>query len=163
MLIAALAGLAELDWRLTIVGPADRDSAHARALEAQAEAAGIAGRIAFAGALDEAGITAAYDRADLFVLASRHEGYGMAYAEAMARGLAVVGCDAGAVREATRGAARLVPPGDAAALRAALAKLIAGPEARARLAAACRAAAEGFTRWPETAAVVAGTLRGMVR
>ena len=163
VLIAALTGLADLDWRLTIVGPSDRDPAHARALAAQVEAASLAGRISFAGALAEAEIARAYDRADLFVLASRHEGYGMAYAEAMARGLAVVGCDAGAVREATRGVARLVPPGDVPALRMVLAELIAEPEPRRRLAAACGAAAEHFTRWPETAAIVAEALRGMAR
>ncbi|HUF87038.1 MAG TPA: glycosyltransferase family 4 protein, partial [Thermohalobaculum sp.] len=118
VLIAALAGLMGLDWRLSIVGPADRDAAHARALAAQVEEAGLAGRVAFAGALSPGAVARAYDRADLFVLASRHEGFGMAYTEAMARGLATVGCDAGAVREATRGAARLVPPGDTVALGA---------------------------------------------
>lgn len=161
VLIAALAGLRELDWQLTIVGPADRDRAHARALARQVEAAGLAGGVTFAGPLSADEVAQAYDRADLFALASRHEGFGMAYTEAMARGLAVVGCDAGAVNEATRGAARLVPPGDAAALRAALAGLIADRQGRAALARACRAAAEGFTRWPETAAIVARALKAL--
>ncbi len=51
VLIAALAGLRGLDWRLTLAGPADRDAVHARALAGQAEAAGLGRRLTFAGAL----------------------------------------------------------------------------------------------------------------
>jgi len=132
VLIAALAGLAHLDWRLTIAGPADRDPAHARDLAGQIGAAGLQDRVSLAGALDAGAIARAYDGADLFALASRHEGFGMAYREAMAHGLPVVGSKAGAVPEATRGAAHLVEPGDPAALRAALAPLIEDRAARAR-------------------------------
>ncbi|MEE8453752.1 MAG: glycosyltransferase family 4 protein [Limibaculum sp.] len=159
VLIAALVGLAHLDWRLTIAGPADRDPAHARELAGLIGAAGLQDRVALAGALDAGEIAQAYDRADLFALASRHEGFGMAYREAMAHGLAVVGCAAGAVPEATRGAAHLVEPGNPAALRAALAPLIEDRVARARLADACWQAAQGFVRWPDTAAKVAAALR----
>lgn len=158
VLIAALAGLAHLDWRLTIAGPADRDPAHARELAGLMAQAGLRDRIALAGALDAGDLAGAYDRADLFALASRHEGFGMAYREAMAHGLPVVGSKAGAVPEATRGAAHLVEPGDPAALRAALAPLIADGAARARLADACWQAAQGFSRWPDTAARVAAAL-----
>ncbi|MGR3716511.1 MAG: glycosyltransferase, partial [Thermohalobaculum sp.] len=162
VLIAALAGLAHLDWRLTIAGPADRDPAHARELAGLMAQAGLQDRIALAGALDAGDLAGAYDLADLFALASRHEGFGMAYREAMAHGLAVVGSKAGAVPEATRGAAHLVEPGDPAALRAALAPLIADGAARARLADACWQAAQGFSRWPDTAARVAAALREAV-
>ncbi|MHA1529534.1 MAG: glycosyltransferase family 4 protein [Alphaproteobacteria bacterium] len=159
VLIGALAGLADLDWRLTIAGPADRDAAHVRALTRQIGAAGLRDRVSLAGPLDAGDLADAYDGADLFALASRHEGFGMAFAEAMAHGLAVVGTTAGAVPEATRGAAHLVRPGDPAALRAALAPLIGDGVARARLAETCWRAAQGFTRWPETAATVAAVVR----
>jgi glycosyltransferase involved in cell wall biosynthesis len=162
VLIAALAGLAQLDWRLTIAGPADRDPAHARELAGLIEAAGLQDRVTLAGALDAGAIARAYDGADLFALASRFEGFGMAFTEAMARGLPVVGCKAGAVPEATRGAAQLVEPSDPEALRAVLAPLIGDRAARARLADACWQAAQGFTRWPATAAKVAATLREAV-
>jgi glycosyltransferase involved in cell wall biosynthesis len=161
VLISALAGLAHLDWRLTIAGPADRDAAHAGELAHQIAQVGLQDRIALAGALDAGALARAYDGADLFVLASRYEGFGMAYTEAMAHGLPAVGCAAGAVPEATRGAARLVPPGDPDALRAALAALIGEGAARAHLAEECWQAAQSFARWPDTAAAVAAVLRGV--
>lgn len=159
-LIAALAELRGLDWHLTIVGPADRDRVHADALGHAVEDAGLADRVTLAGALDTAALDAAYAQADLFALASRYEGFGMAYTEAMAHGLPVIGCESGAVAEATRGAALLVGQGDDAALRDALGRLIADAAARRALAARCHAAAQQFTRWPQTAAIVADVLRG---
>jgi len=163
VLVAALAGLTALDWTLTIAGPADRDEACAASLRRAIAEAGLAGRVRLAGALGTEELTAEYDRADLFVLASRYEGFGMVYTEAMARGLPVVGCDAGAVAEATRGAARLVAPGDVEELRAALSGLIADASARRALGDACWDAAQGFARWPDTAAAVAGAIRGVIR
>lgn len=163
LLIEALAGLAHLDWTLTIAGPADRDADHAKALNEKIDLAGLHGRISLPGALGPKALEEAYRRVDLFVLASRHEGYGMAYCEAMAHGLPVLGCDAGAVAEATRGAAQLVPPEDPAALRAALAVLIGDSAERARLAAACRSAGESLPRWSETAQAVARVLCAVVR
>ncbi len=154
-----MAELGDLDWHLTIVGPADRDQVHADALEAAIEEAGLTDRVTLAGALDAAALDAEYGKTDLFALASRYEGFGMAYTEAMAHGLPVIGCESGAVAEATCGAALLVGQGDAAALREALNRMIADAEARHALARRCRAAVAQFTRWPETAAIVADVLR----
>jgi glycosyltransferase involved in cell wall biosynthesis len=159
VLIAALAGLGDLDWHLTIAGPADRDAVHARELARQIAGVGLRDRVALAGSLDAGALDRAYAAADLFVLAARYEGFGMAYTEAMAHGLPVIGCAAGAVPEATRGAAHLVVPGDPEALRAALKPMIADSAARARLAEDCWRAAQDFTHWPDTAAAVAGVLR----
>lgn len=163
VLIAALEGLAHLDWRLTVAGPADPDPAHARVLAAQIQAVGLAERVTLAGALDKIALDRAYRQADLFVLVSRYEGFGMAYREAMAHGLPVLGCRGGAVAEATAGAAALVPPDDVAALRAALARLIGDGAARARLGAACWQAAQGFARWSDTAAAVAAAIQQALR
>ena len=56
-----------------------------------------------------------------------------------------------------------MPPDDAKALRAALARLIGDTGARARLAEDCWQAAQGFTRWGDTARIVAGVLEGVGR
>jgi glycosyltransferase involved in cell wall biosynthesis len=98
-----------------------------------------------------------YGGADLFVLPSRHEGYGMAFAEAIAHGVPVVGTTAGAIADTVPASAGvLVPPDDADALAAVLRRLIASPAERARLAAGARAAA--FPTWSESAALFAGVL-----
>jgi glycosyltransferase involved in cell wall biosynthesis len=158
-LVDALAGLRDARWRLTIVGDDTRDPRTADALRARIAAAGLADRIALAGAVDGATLDALWAGADAFVLASRHEGYGMAYAEAIARGLPVVGTTAGAIPEAVpAGAGLLVPPDDPGALRAALRTMVENRDARARLAAAARVAAAAQPRWADTAARVADAL-----
>lgn len=161
VLIAALAGLPARTWRLTIAGPGATETGHGAALAGLASELGVADRVRFAGAVSERSLAELYRSADLFVLASRYEGYGMAFTEAMAHGLPVVGSDIGAVAEATLGAAHLVPPGDEVALGAALGPLVGDPEARRALAGRCRDAALRLPRWPDTAETVAEVLRSV--
>ena len=98
--------------------------------------------------------------ADLFVLASRFEGYGMAYAEAIAHGLPVVGTAVGAIPDTVpAGAGMLVPPDDVAALAAALRAPDRKPRERERLAAGARAAT--FPSWREQARAFAGATGGL--
>lgn len=159
VLLAALGTLADLRWRLTIVGDDGRDAATARSLRALARRPGLAGRVEIVGAVDAEALERHWAAADVFVLASRHEGFGMACAEAVARGLPVVSTTAGAIAEAVPpGAGALVPPDDPAALAAALRTLLVDPGARARLADGARRASAGLVRWPDTAARVAAAL-----
>jgi glycosyltransferase involved in cell wall biosynthesis len=88
-LVGSLAQIGNLPWLCTIVGSLERSPATVRALRLQIAAEGLAARIALPGEVDDVAVL--YENADLFVLASRHEGYGMAYAEALARGLPVIG------------------------------------------------------------------------
>lgn len=161
LLIAALALLQDLPWRLSILGDDRRDPATVQALRAAVAGAGLERRVSLKGAVDAGAVARYYAGADLFVLASRHEGYGMAYAEAIARGLPVIGTTAGAIPEVVpAGAGLLVPPDDVPALAAALRTLLADPAARHRLAEAARRASAALPRWSESAAVFADALRG---
>jgi glycosyltransferase involved in cell wall biosynthesis len=160
LLLAALAALQDLPWHLTIVGDAHRDPATALALREAALHAGLAGRVVFAGAVDATHLSAHYERADLFVLASRHEGFGMAFAEALAYGLPLLGTTAGAIPEAVpAGAGMLVPPDDLPALTEALRVLLSDQATRKQLGASARAAAAALPPWHASAAVLAGVLR----
>jgi len=161
-LIAALSRLPALDWQLTIHGSADLDPAHAADLRSAIDCAGLGGRIALAGPVPQADLSAAYGAADLFVLAARYEGFGMAFREAMAHGLPTIGCAAGAVPEATCGAAALVPPDDPERLAGVLGPLIADARARAALGTRCAEAAADFARWPDTARTVSEAIAGVI-
>lgn len=159
VLVAALAGLAERDWTASIVGSLDRAPQTAAALAAQIEACGLTHRIRLVGMLDDAALARAYDTADIFVLASRYEGYGMVLAEAMARGLPIVATAAGAAAETVPpGAGLLVAPDDAVALRVALNRLLADAGLRQNLAAGARTAGAALPRWETSVVRVAGAI-----
>ncbi len=159
VLIEALAGLAHLPWRLTIIGSPDRDAACAAQLRAAIAAHGLGERVILAGEAQEAALDAAYAGADVFVLPSLYEGYGMVLGEAMARGLPIIATTGGAAAQTVPDAAALkVPPGDALALRAALQTAIADAAMRARLSDASWLAGQGLPRWGDGAALIARVL-----
>lgn len=168
LLLQALAGLAGQDrprgtkvpdWELHCVGSPTRDPATAQALRAQARAPALAGRVHWHGEVDDAALQAHYAAADLLVLPSLHEGYGMVVAEALAAGLPVLASDAGALAQTLPAAAGWqVPTGDLPALQAALARLIADPALRARLAAGAAQCGQRLPSWREQAARLAAVL-----
>ncbi|MBS0427643.1 MAG: glycosyltransferase family 4 protein [Proteobacteria bacterium] len=150
VLVDALAALRDRAWHLHCVGSLTRDPAAVAAAQAAADRQGLHGRITWHGEFDAARLAACYAEADLFVLPSFHEGYGMALAEALACGLPVISCAAGAIVDTVPAdAGVLVPPGDAAALGAALARAIDMPGWRAQLAAGARRAARTLPCWSD--------------
>lgn len=156
VLAAALADVKDLAWRLTIAGDPTRSPATTTALEADLRQLDLAGRVALAGAVTDERLLALYAEADLFVLASRYEGYGIAFAEAIAHGLPVIGTTAGAIPDTVPdGTGLLVPPDDPAALAAALRRLLAGADERRRFAAAAREAAARLPTWRQSAEIFA--------
>jgi glycosyltransferase involved in cell wall biosynthesis len=162
VLIAALATLADLSWRLTIVGDPGRDPATATRLDKDIACHDLGDRIEVLGAVSADRLETLYTDADLFVLASRYEGYGMAYSEALAHGLPIIGTKAGAIPETVPGdAGVLVAPDDVDALGQALRRLIERADERLKLAAAARAAAARLPTWQDTAAIVARALEGL--
>ena len=148
-LVEALAGLKHLPWRLTCIGSLERDTAAVVALRAAIERHSLGDRVDLAGERPPAALADAWHDADVFVLPSSHEGYGMAYAEAMAHGLPVIGTTAGAIPDTVPGTAGLlVAPGDVAALREALHRMLVDPPLRRHLAAGARQAAAALPDWP---------------
>jgi glycosyltransferase involved in cell wall biosynthesis len=157
LLIAALAKLKHLNWRLVIAGDHGRSPEAFRRLQADIAWFGLAERITLLGVVSAQQLASLYATSDLFVLPSRFEGYGMAFAEAIAHGLPVIGTTAGAIPQTVpAGAGILVRPDDVDALASALRRLIENPHERERLAAGARAAT--FPSWKEQAALFAGVL-----
>ncbi|MEY9852908.1 glycosyltransferase involved in cell wall biosynthesis [Leifsonia sp. EB41] len=162
LLLRALAGFADRDdWTCTLVGSLTVDPDFVAALTAVIDAAGLAGRIRFAGVLDSRALSEAYGEADLVVLPSRSESYGMAVAEAIAHGVPVLATGVGGIPEAIarQDAAMIVPPDDAWALRVVLQQWWASAARRDTLKAAALEAREPGRRWEDTIAVVASALR----
>ena len=159
VLIPALATLADLPWRLTIAGDLTRGRDAAALLDTDIARYALGDRIAALGAVSPERLAALYAEADVFVLASYFEGYGMAYAEAVAHGLPVIGSNAGAIPDTVPpDAGLLVPPGDVAAFAQALHSVLADSNLRQRLACAAHAAAPQFSTWRQCAEIFASTL-----
>ena len=147
---------------LELVGETDADPAYAVSVRAAVVDASDAS-ITVSGAVDDAALGAAYAAADLFVLPSRYEGYGIVYAEALAHGLPVVACNVGPVPELVgEEAALLVEPGDVEALSGALDPLLEDDALRDRMSAAARSRAGELTRWEDTTAGFLRVLKEVV-
>jgi glycosyltransferase involved in cell wall biosynthesis len=158
-LIAALATLTDSSWRLTIAGDRTRDRNAAAQLDADIAHHKLGNRIVALGAVSPQRLAALYAEADVFVLASHFEGYGMAYAEAVAHGLPVIGTNAGAIPDTVPPeAGLLVAPGDIPALAQALRRVIGDAGLRRRLADAARAAAPQLPTWQQSAEIFARAL-----
>jgi glycosyltransferase involved in cell wall biosynthesis len=151
VLIEALARLGARHWRLDVIGSLTRDPATAAAVRDALARHDLTARVALLGEWPRARLSEAYAAADLFVLASYHEGYGMAFAEALAHGLPIVATTGGAIPEVVPPSAGiLVSPGDVAALADALARLIDDAALRARLAAGAVAEGNNLPSWDDT-------------
>jgi glycosyltransferase involved in cell wall biosynthesis len=139
-------------WCLELVGETEADPAYA-ALVRMALATAPAGSVRVRGRIDDAALAAAYGRAALFVLPSHYEGYGIAFAEALAFGLPVVSCAVGPLPSLLGNeAALLVPAGSEADLAAALGRLMDDQLLCTRMAAAALRRAADLPTWERCAA-----------
>lgn len=164
VLIAALAQLSDRAWSCVFAGALDRDPMFAAALRRSARSGGLEERVRFVGPLSRPQIADAYARADLVVVASRHETYGMVITEALARGVPVVATDVGGTRSALGRSAngelpgRLVPPDDPEALAGALRDWLDDASLRERLRAAAGRRRAELPDWTMCAASVSRVL-----
>lgn len=164
LLLAALARLADLPWRCACVGALSVAPEFVGRLRRTARACGLDGRFLLTGPRSGSALAAAYSAADVLVLASRAETYGMVVTEALARGLPVIAADVGGVPEAlgtTADGTRpglLAPAGDVTALADALRLWLSDADRRRALRAAALRRRAGLEGWPETADRVARVL-----
>jgi glycosyltransferase involved in cell wall biosynthesis len=169
VLLDALATTTDLPWHCVCVGSLDRDPPFVEDLRRRTLDGGLSDRVSFPGPRTGVDLERSYAAADLLVLASRAETYGMVVTEALARGLPVVAADVGGLTEALGHGADgtrpglLVPPDDPAALGAALRAWLGDADLRGRLRRAARERRESLSRWSTTTSVLADVLAGAAR
>ena len=169
LLLDALAMLPGLSWHCLCVGSLERDRVFAEGLRRRVLAGGMEGRVRFSGPQTGAELARSYGAADVLVLPSRAETYGIVVTEALARGLPVVAAEVGGVPEALGHGADgtrpglLVPPDDPAALRDALRAWLEEADLRRRLRRAARERRASLSSWSRTTSVVADVLVGAAR
>jgi glycosyltransferase involved in cell wall biosynthesis len=169
VLLGALATVADLPWRCVCIGTLSRDPSFVGRLIRRAREDGIGDRVRFAGPLAAEDVGAAYAAADVLVLASHAETYGMVVTEALARGLPVVATAVGGVPGALGfGAAGsrpglLVRPGDPVALAAALRAWLVDADLRQRLREAAEERRAKLSAWSVTVDRVARVLDEVAR
>jgi len=169
LLVEALADLAEQDWHCVLAGPIDRDPDFVEQLRARITCLGYGHRVSLTGVLTGASLSHAYSTADLLVAPSRLETYGMTVTEALAHGLPVIAASVGGLPEALGSTAdgtrpgQLVPPGDPAALAAALGKWLGDERHRHRLRAAAQQRRSTLRGWEQTTQEMANALTAATR
>lgn len=159
LLVEALADVADRPWHCIVAGSLERAPKFVRQVQHRVEHLGLTARIDFVGEVDDSELAALLESADVFVLPSWYEGYGMALTEALQHGLPVISTTGGAIADTVPAAAgRLVTPGDGKALSAALAEVLDSPGTRQAMAAAAHRHAAALPDWSQQAAQFAGAL-----
>lgn len=158
-LLAALAGLKNLDWHLTLAGSAERDPEYGAVVRNQCRELGLEQRVTLAGEVTGETLTSLYEQAHLFVLPSRHEGYGMVVDEALAAGLPIICSDGGALAETGhRAGVCLYPAGQTESLRGCLAEWLDNPGALQQASRQAAESAGSLRTWQQAAQEMAAML-----
>lgn len=157
VLLKALKSIEDLSWQATIVGSRKLDPNASEDLANLVTRLGLGARVELAGETEDT--RPYFASADLFALASRYEGYGMVFAEALANGVPIVACRAGAIPEVVPPEAGvLVPVDDVEAFAQALRLLLTNREFKASLAKGARAAGRDLPDWQLTSRIIADCL-----
>lgn len=159
VLIQALAPLTALDWQLKIVGDDTRDLATTEYIQKLIQWYHLQDRIECTGAVDQETLLDHFATADLFVLASSYEGYGMAFAEAIAAGLPIIGTTGGAIPDTVpRTAGILVEPGNINAFSQAIKQLLTHEALYEQLKQGAQVCASDLPTWGQSATIFAQAL-----
>lgn len=163
ILLRALAGLTDLEWQAVIAG-AVGDDGYSTGLGRLIDELSLSDRVSLFGPRSDDELTELYCQASVFALATRYEGYGMVFAEAMAYGLPIVSCDTGAVSDTVAtGAGLLVPVDDVDSFSRALRQVLTDPVVSRTLGRASAEAGAALPSWEDTASLVEGVLEKVAR
>lgn len=158
VLVRALMRIADLDWRAVIVGKTHEARVETALRRLHAES-GLGPRLTIAGEIDQPQLDDLYRRASLFALATRYEGYGIVFGEALVQGLPIVSCRTGAVPDTIPdGCGILVPVDDDAAFAAALRHLLEDGEMRQTMGRTAAQAGRKLPTWLDSAAVAGAVI-----
>lgn len=163
VLLHALAGITDLEWQAKIVG-APLDAGYAQELADLRMSLGLADRVTLTGQIERDALGRLFGAAHLFALATRFEGYGIVFDEALVHGLPIVSCAAGAVPDTVPpDAGLLVPPEKPTAFGDALRHILSTPQTYDTLASAAQTAGQTLPHWQDTAAVAAAALTAVTK
>ncbi|MEM8881861.1 MAG: glycosyltransferase family 4 protein [Pseudomonadota bacterium] len=158
VLLRALSQITHLPWRSVIVGRA-HDPKHALMLQRLTAELGLGDRVTFAGTVPRNKLNHLYSEATVFALATRYEGHGMVFDEALSWGLPIVSCNGGAVLDTVpEGCGVLTNSDDTAAFAAALSDVLSRSDFRAKLSEAATQAGAARHSWNETARIASDAL-----
>ncbi|MBN1455823.1 MAG: glycosyltransferase family 4 protein [Methanomicrobia archaeon] len=151
MLIEALARLSDPALTLDIVGDEHRDLRYSQRLKASVARYGLETRVRFHGQQPPDKLARFYADADILVLPSHCEAFGIVVAEAMAFGLPIVATRCGGIPELVTDGENgfLVPPNDVSSLAEAIQKLAADPARRARCGRSSDEKTRNLNTWDE--------------
>jgi glycosyltransferase involved in cell wall biosynthesis len=162
ILIDGLKELGREDWQLTIVGSPDHDPLESNRIRERVLSSGLRSRVKIAGKVSAKDLQRLFAHADLFVMPSLYEGYGMVLAEAMAHGLPIVCTTGGAAAEtAPDEAAIKVSPGDAEAFSEAIARVMGDKALCDAMSEAAWEAGRRLPRWSTSVAKIAKVLKNV--
>jgi glycosyltransferase involved in cell wall biosynthesis len=164
-LIRALARVRHLDWHLTCLGSLTRDRATVKRLRDEIRRLRLSDRVTLAGETSSgARLERYYRNADVFVLPTEYEGYGMAVAEAIASGLPVISTPTGAIPYLVgHDAGILVPPRNITALARAIERMLVDVKARRTFRAGALRRRRWLQTWPQAVQQMAAVIRHVAK
>lgn len=160
-LVAALSLLKDVDLKIDVVGSLEYENDYYRDLLRESKRVGVEDKITFHGRVSDSRLSRFYARADLFVMPSLYEGFGIVYAEAMRAGLPIIATDSGPALEIVEagGNAIVVRAADPAALAGAIRELATDSQKRERFARRSLELAAQLPTWEAMCERVSAVLR----